>query len=175
MSALATLGGTGVSLAALGYLAATDPKRRRAFRLPTAKRRRAGLAWAAALLAGALVPVWSGGGGFLIWFGATTVTGWGLAAISPERVSAWRLHVETAVAAFAARSAPIAVALERTGRRVAGATAALRPRQGSDRIDALEQRVAELEAEVVALRRHAPTEAHNEGVVVELARPVGRR
>jgi hypothetical protein len=44
VSVLATLGGTVVSLAGLGYLAATDPKRRRAFRLPEAERRSAGLA-----------------------------------------------------------------------------------------------------------------------------------
>ena len=48
------------------------------------------------LLPGVLVPAWSGGGGFLIWFGATTVAGWGLAATSPPRAAAWRARAEAA-------------------------------------------------------------------------------
>jgi hypothetical protein len=56
VSALATCIAVGASLAVLGQLAATDPKRRRAFRLPPPERRRAELLWTAALLPGALLP-----------------------------------------------------------------------------------------------------------------------
>ena len=56
-----------VSLAALGYLAATDPKRRRAFRLPDPAPAPAGLGWAAVLLPGFCVPVWAGAAGFFVW------------------------------------------------------------------------------------------------------------
>lgn len=131
MSLIGVIACTGASLAALAALAATDPKRRRAFRLPAlaaAPDRR--LLWTAALAPGALAAVAGGGGGLLLWFGASTVGGWGLAALSPDRTE--RLAQRVA-------KAQSRLALPRT---------ASRPTAG-----ALERRVARLEAELTALRR----------------------
>ena len=86
---LATVGAVGVSLAALGYLAATDPKRRRAFRLPEVAERWPGVAWALVLLPGLLVPLASGGAGFVIWLGASAIGGWGVAAGAPGFWRGW--------------------------------------------------------------------------------------
>ena len=88
---MATLGAVGVSLAAIGYLAATDPKRRRAFRLPKVAERRPRLAWTLVLLPGVLVPIWSGGAGFVLWLGASATLGWLLVGLSPRRLEALRL------------------------------------------------------------------------------------
>jgi hypothetical protein len=57
VTALAIVAALGVSLAGLAHLAATDPKRRRAFRLPESAPPRSGAAWAAVLLPGLLVPI----------------------------------------------------------------------------------------------------------------------
>ena len=87
----ATLGAVGVSLAAIGYLAVTDPKRRRAFRQAGAGERRAAAGWAVALMPGVLVPWASGGGGFVVWLGATATAGWLLVGMQPERLESARL------------------------------------------------------------------------------------
>ncbi|MFO1210737.1 MAG: hypothetical protein U1E40_16225 [Amaricoccus sp.] len=76
-----------LSLAALGHLASTDPKRRRVFHRPAPRRRRAGAAWAAALLPGAAAAAVSGAGGFFVWFGAVSVCGWALAAARPGQAT----------------------------------------------------------------------------------------
>lgn len=144
MTVAVTLAGTAVSLAGLGYLAATDPKRRRAFRLPPVAKRRPRLGWAAALVPGALVAALAGAGSFFVWFGAVTVVGWTLAATRPE-------------AAEATRRA-LAAAAGRLGERLA----ALRRPASPDRVAALEARLAALEAEVAALR------GDTDAVVVEL-------
>jgi hypothetical protein len=78
---------TGVSLAGLGWLAATDPKRRRAFRLPRPERRRAAWGWTGVLAPGALAAALGGAGGFLVWFGATSAAGWAVAALPPGRAA----------------------------------------------------------------------------------------
>lgn len=155
MSLLATAAAVGVSLGALGHLAATDPKRRRSFRLPPAGSRRAGLAWAAALLPGLLVPVWSGAAGFFAWLGAVTVAGWWLAATAPGRGEALlrRVEARVGVAALRARNGFAAIAGQ------------FRARRG--RVAAMAARISELEAEVEALRQRLPAEAPR---VVELAR-----
>lgn len=138
MSLIGVIACTGASLAALAALAATDPKRRRAFRLPAlaaAPDRR--LLWTAALAPGALAAFAGGGGGLLLWFGASAVGGWGLAALSPDRT-------------------------ERLAQRVANAQARLALPRPANRptASALERRVATLEAELTALRRdlHAAEE-----------------
>ena len=86
VSATATLGAVGVSLAAIGYLAATDPKRRRAFRLGGGRRTAAlpGLD-ARGARPGVLVPIWGAAApGSSVWLGATATVGWLLVGMAPE-------------------------------------------------------------------------------------------
>jgi hypothetical protein len=90
---VATLGAVGLSLAAIGYLAVTDPKRRRAFRQGEAGRRWAPAAWAAALVPGALVPFASGAAGFVLWLGATATAGWMLVGMEPGRLESARTWI----------------------------------------------------------------------------------
>jgi hypothetical protein len=170
VSALAVLGATAVSLGALGYLAATDPKRRRAFRLPPPAPRRAEIGWTLALLPGVLA-AWSGAAGLFAWLGAVTVVGWILAATSPDRAAAARRRLEATASRLRGRVGPLAAA---TARAVAGA-AAWRPERRSDRTALLEQRVAALEAELTALRRALPQRPAGDDNVFELALPAGRR
>jgi hypothetical protein len=84
---LAVLLATVASLAGLGYLAATNPKRRSAFRLPPPERRRAGWGWAAVLAPGLFAAGLGGAGGLFIWFGATSAAGWAIAAVPPGRAA----------------------------------------------------------------------------------------
>ena len=168
----ATLGGTAVSLAAVGYLAATDPKRRRAFRLAPVSRRHGRLGWTAVLVPGAVVAWLGGGGGFLVWFGTVTVVGWGLAAVRPEGTGALRQAVGMAVA----RARGLGAGLAGRVQEVFASAVALRPARGAgrmDRVAALEARVAALEAELAALR-HGGDVVRPGGVVVELAMPARR-
>jgi len=125
----ATLAAIAVSLAGVGYLAGTDPKRRRAFRLPPAARSSPRLGWALVLAPGVLLPFAAGGAGFTVWIGAVSVVGWAIAALPPERTA-------------------------RVGRRCAGlvdrlAGFRLRP-PAHDRLAALEARIRALEAQLAA-------------------------
>lgn len=182
MSAAVTLAGLGVSLAALAWIAAGDPKRLRAFRRPVVVRRGVGLAWALALAPGVLVPLWGGSGGFFVWLGAATVAGWAMAAVSPDRVAATRAALLAAAEAAAAR---LAAAVGPAAARARGAwsrlrsfgTAALpRPVPGDGRYAEMERRLRELEAEVAVLRRAAGGGGAPAGAeVIELSRPAGRR
>jgi hypothetical protein len=172
MNGLATAAAAAVSLAAVGYLAATDSKRRRAFRLPPVGRRYAGAAWALALSPGALLPFASGAGGFCVWLGAVAVGGWAIAATPPGRTPG-RQAVAVAAEFLRARVAPVAAARWAALRR-ALSTAAIRRRPGpADRLTTLERRVGQLEAELAAVRGAAA--AGRVGSVVELARPAARR
>ena len=130
MSLLATLAAISLSLAALGYLAATDPKRRRAFRLPPPYRRRAGAAWAAALGPGLLLPYWSGGAGFFVWLGAASVAGWILAAVSPVRSAAMREMLNERLLAVRAGFRPMVAVAARTWHRALARALAFRPAPG---------------------------------------------
>lgn len=73
------------TLGGLGYLAVTDPKRRRVFGLEARARP---FAWPARIavfapgLALAAAGAWAA---LTIWLGAATVSGWGLAALPPGR------------------------------------------------------------------------------------------
>jgi hypothetical protein len=180
VSTLVILVGTAVSLAALGYLAATDPKRRRSFRLPVAERRHAGLAWIVALAPGALVTAVGGPGGLFVWFGTVSVLGWGIAALPPGRAA-------IAVEAALHRLAPARAALGRGTARfrqlwaVARAlTVALLRRPATDgqgAVAVLELRVSRLEEEIAALHRQLALTRHPRGdneVVLELARAADR-
>lgn len=144
MSILATILAVAVSLAAIGRLAATDPKRRRSFRLPALDApRRPKLLWGAALGPGALLLIAGSGSGFAIWLGAVSVAGWAVAAVPPTRTAPLAGWI----------SGPIRTARQWVaGRAVGGSTA---------RIAALESRVATLET---ALARQAAADAPAETV-----------
>lgn len=90
---MATLAAVGVSLAAIGYLAVTDPKRRRTHRQPAVAARHSGAAWVLVVLPGVLVPFASGGGGFVVWLGTTATLGWLLVAVDPARLEALRVRM----------------------------------------------------------------------------------
>ncbi len=165
MSVLATIVAIVVSLAGFAHLAGTDPKRRRAFRLPDPAPRRPAAGWAAVLLPGFLVPVWAGAAGFFVWFGASSVLGWTIAAASPQRTASIRQATHDLLLRVRGRLEPLLQA----GR--SWRTSLRRPRQPT-----LEQRVRGLELEVAALKARlviAPeTETGTSDVVVELPRPV---
>ncbi|MFT3974234.1 MAG: hypothetical protein QM699_12520 [Amaricoccus sp.] len=124
------------SLAGLAYLTGTDPKRRRAFRLPPAASSHPRLGWAAVLGPGIVLPVFAGGGGFTIWIGAVSVIGWAMAALPPERTAL----VGRRCAALVDRIAAF---------RPARPAWPMRPAT-DDRVAALEARVRALEAQLAA-------------------------
>jgi hypothetical protein len=169
----ATLGGTALSLAAISFLAATDPKRRSAFRLPPVVVRAPRLAWAAVLVSGVAVAVLEGAGGFLVGFGAVTVAGWGVASIPPEGVDPLRRRMADGAAALSRRaeagiagSALAWAGSRRFARRCRRARGTPRP-AGSRR-----SRHGSLEAEVVRLRRAAADDdGRDDANVVELLLP----
>ena len=83
MTALLTLSAVAVSLSGLVYLAASDPKRRRAFKLPPRERRLALPTWILVLVPGAALLAANQSAAFVMWLGATTVVGWLVAARAP--------------------------------------------------------------------------------------------
>lgn len=167
MSGVAILLAVGVSLAAIAALAATDPKRRRAFRLPQVERRQGRLLWALVFIPGILLPFASGAAGFVVWTGAVTVAGWAVAALPPGRVTGWARRMRAALPGRGLAAAGVAWVQVGVARLRAGPG----PRPLDD---ALERRVRALEAEVAALRLQLAPAAEVEGGarVVELS---GRR
>ena len=175
MTALAAIVATAVSLAALAYLAATDPKRRRVFGLaPFAGRRLVGPALAAVFLPGVLLLALGNGAGFIVWLGALSVAGWGVAALSPAQATRLRAWTETVTAALGE-----GVALS-TERALAGAANAARWTKAAAgmprRIAVLEARVSALEAELAVVRetrgRSRPLPAFGENDSAPVAGPL---
>lgn len=82
MTVLASLLALAISVAGLVYLTATDPKRRRSFRL-SARPRFAIVGWIVAIAPGAALLVAGETAAFLIWIAAATIVGWLLAARPP--------------------------------------------------------------------------------------------
>lgn len=166
MSAIATLAATAVSGGGLAYLAATDGKRRRAFRLPPAGPRRGAAAWAAVLLPGVVLPVWSGAAGFFVWLGATAVLGWAIGATAPGRIA--DLHGQAA-GWLRARLGPLPAP---AGRCWYG----LRVGPPSEDLTKLAQRVRRHEAKIAALNARLPPAPERDAGVIEPARapqPIG--
>lgn len=129
-----------LSLGALAMLAAQDAKRRRVFGLPEpVTMRPTGLLWGAALAPALLAAVWGGVAGFVFWLGATSVSGWVLAARRPGAGTPLR-------ASFAA---PIRLVVQALLGMVAVATSAVRERRG--RFERLEARLAIAEAQLAVL------------------------
>ena len=83
MTATLTLAAVATTLLGLAYLTATDPKRRRAFKLPPRRRRFVLPACILVLAPGVLLLVLGQGAGFVIWLGGATVLGWLIAARAP--------------------------------------------------------------------------------------------
>ena len=130
----ATVLAIAASLAGLAYLTGTDPKRRRAFRMPPATAAHPRMGWAVVLAPGLFVASVAGGGGFTVWTGAVSVLGWAIAALPPER-TAW----------FGQRYAALVdrASFVRTTRR--------NGRWPDGRITALEARIRDLEARLEIL------------------------
>jgi len=151
VTALAAIVATVVSLAALAYLAATDPKRRRVFRVaPFAGRRLVGPALAAVFLPGVLLLAFANGAGFIVWLGALSVAGWGVAALSPAQATHLRAWTKTVTAAL---GDGFAVSTERAFAGAAALARSIRAAGGMPRrIAALEARISALEAELAAIR-----------------------
>lgn len=174
MTALATIGATVLSLAALAYLAETDPKRRRVFGLaPFEGRRCVWPALTVILLPGVVLLALGNGAGFIVWLGAVTVSGWGVAALSPAqavRLRGWA----TRLAAAAGRA--LAVSTDRSLARAASAGRwIVAVGRMADRIAVLEGRIAALEAELAAVReareRNRPLSAFGENDDAPVAGP----
>lgn len=79
-----TLSALIVSLTGLAHLAATDPKRRRAFKLPIRHRRFARSALTLVFVPGVVLLLAGQGAAFVIWLGAATVAGWLVALRVPS-------------------------------------------------------------------------------------------
>lgn len=82
MTAVLPLSAVAVTLLGLAYLTATDPKRRRAFKLPP-HRRLVLPAFVLVLAPGVVLLVFGQGAAFVMWLGAVTVLGWLVAARAP--------------------------------------------------------------------------------------------
>lgn len=135
MSGLATAAAVTATLIATVWLAATDPKRRRAFRLPPFQGNRRPRLTVLVALAPAVLLLWAGNGvGFLVWLGTSSVAGWAVAAVSPIRAA-------RAAEWLASTGARIANSARTAGEGATGAAG-----RSASRIDALERRVAALEA-----------------------------
>lgn len=165
MSALGTTLAIAVTLAGIGRLAATDPKRRRSFDLPPFRgNRQVALAMTAVLLPSVLLLAIGSGADFVAWLGAVSVAGWAVAAVSPRRTkramrwlaagASWcrdradrfRDAATRIVAMRSRRRPPAAV-------RVVSAAHAGGGDATAERIEALEQRMAALEAALGAQAR----------------------
>jgi len=153
----ATFAAIAASLAGVGYLAGTDPKRRRAFRLPPAARSSPRLGWALVLAPGVLLPFAAGGAGFTVWIGAVSVVGWAIAALPPERTARVGRHY----AAFVDRLAGVRLRFPR------------RP-QAEDRVAALEARTRALETQLAQQPTPKPTVVNGEAAPAVAPKPTPR-
>lgn len=149
MSETGLLLAVAASVAALAWLAASDPKRRRVFGFAPVAQRRRRLSIAALVLPGVLLAATGVWAGFVIWLAALTVLGWCLAALSPTRQARLAAALRTGAADLIAAGRRAKTRLQGVLDGSAEAGAAL-PAEAIERIAALEQRVAELEAGLVA-------------------------
>ncbi len=131
-----------ISSAGVLYLASTNAKRLRAFNRQVPDARRWALVARIAIFAPGILLITGGfTAAFVIWMGAITVLGWGIAAFSPTKIDRAQAWLEN----FGAVSAQRTAALQVSARdRLASLTSRI-AKGDSDRIAALEARVAELE------------------------------
>lgn len=94
---LATVIAIALSLIALGYLSAKDPKRRRVYRrLPVPDQTVVKLAWIVVLLPGVLLLSFGQTAPFVIWFGGTSFLGCVMSYRRPDQNDwVWRLARKT--------------------------------------------------------------------------------
>lgn len=133
-----------VSATAFAYLAATDSKRRRAFRLEAWQGRRwSRTAWLLALVPGVLLLAFGTAAAFVVWLGTVTVLGWRVAALEPTRTRS--------LATWFNRKAErlwryIPDRWRQTGLVSSFRSTIAERRRLPARLDILEQRIADLEA-----------------------------
>lgn len=160
-----------LSLLGLGYLAATDPKRRRIFGQSKLEGRL--MAWPARVAAFApgmyltVIGHWSG---LTIWAGAVTTIGWAMVAIPPTRYAEARSYLSKTVDRASNEGVPylsgVAHALTLVGRSLwhlikqasrllfsAIPSVQTSDTTKADTIERLEARVAELEKRLQALEQ----------------------
>lgn len=155
MTVILCLLAVAVTMAAISYLAVTDPKRRRTFGMPEPERPRRPWVGISAVFAPGLVLLLLGNGAaFVVWLGALSVAGWGVAALRPEQASAIAATVR---AAPGQTDTLLAAAWCVAGRRIEAAFHLYRLlRTAPSRIAELEHRVAELEAMLEAAPAEPP-------------------
>lgn len=147
MTVLATLVATLLSIAALAYLAATDAKRRRVFGYaPFPGRRHVWPALAVTFLPAPALLAFGNSAGLIVWLGAITVAGWGVAALTPTQ--ARRLHTGVGSAAGRVGRGLSVTAKRSFSRAIAAGSRLADIAQMPDRIATLEARVVALEAEL---------------------------
>lgn len=148
-----------VTLTAVVYFAATDPKRRRVSGLPPfTGQRRTVLALFAALVPAAVLIAVGDGAGLVVWLGATTIMGWGVAALPPRQSKRIGIWITRALGKVA-RGGPAAL---RLGRQIVSGTNQILTAPGrlgdlQTRVVVLEKAIADLQAEMVS--RTAPEKA----------------
>lgn len=151
-----------LSLAGLGYLAWTDPKRRRVHGIPLPQRRR--FLWPARVVVfgpGLLLTGLGHWSGLAIWAGAVTTLGWVLAALSPARYAALMEHGRQSFTVLRRQTralmAPVKAWIRLGAKRIRTAAATSLSRIGpthatdTDYIAALEARIVALEARLMRL------------------------
>ncbi|MEM9765468.1 MAG: FlxA-like family protein [Pseudomonadota bacterium] len=153
MTAWLSLLSIAMSALALAYLRATDAKRRRLFGLPPVTRRFAPVAKLAIWLPGVALGLLGNVAALVIWMGATTVVGWGIASLTPQIVMSAAQSARSMRAALAAHTSSMSNdvgSMVRSMRRgLAAAAATENDGEGEKKkIALLEAQIAELEAEI---------------------------
>lgn len=152
MTAWLSLLSIAVSAVALTYLRATDAKRRRLFGLVPVPRRFPIAAKLAVWLPGIALGLLGDVAALVIWMGATTVVGWGIASLTPQIVTSAAQAARVVLAVLAAQASLLtdrARSMARSLRRGIEAVAtAEHDGDGKNKIALLEARIAELEAEI---------------------------
>ncbi|MEM6546279.1 MAG: hypothetical protein AAF713_00885 [Pseudomonadota bacterium] len=165
MTAIWTIVALAVSTLGIGYLAATDAKRRRVFRRPPLEKRRWTFLARTAVFAPAVPLIVVGDlAALVIWMGAATVLGWGIAAVSPRQLDGlavwlrrhlsiswvrWTLLRQLVRERYQVLRTSAVAAAGRIATRVKG-TPDTRIEELEARIAALEERLAELEDDAPA-------------------------
>ncbi|MEM6680337.1 MAG: hypothetical protein AAF675_20930 [Pseudomonadota bacterium] len=153
-----------VSTAALLYLRVTDPRRRRVFNLPPLDRDRPLLAQAALWLPAVGLILLGNLAALVIWMGGIAVIGWAVAAATPNTVVVARERFDALRVESAKRYVSLRAGLRLWLRVLSTIPAQLREEAAtpgqSDRIAALEARIAELET-LLAGRSTSESDAAN--------------